>query len=104
MKSTLILITHVQANPSPYGGPTEMGGNAIRFQASTRITCLSSTETPKDGEKTGRESKFKIYKSSLGPGTGEGVFYIKYGHGYDKELDIFKMAEELGLICKSGAS
>lgn len=103
MKTTLILITHVQANPSPYHSATEMGGNAIKFQASTRITCLSSSETPKEGEKTGRESKFKVYKSSLGPGTGDGIFYIKYGKGYNRELDIVRLAEELGFLAKAGS-
>lgn len=103
MKSNLILITHVQANPSPYGGPTEMGGNAIKFLASTRISCLSSSEVPKDGDKIGRESKFRIYKSSLGPGTGEAMFYIRYGHGYDREADIVTVAEEMGFLSKTGS-
>jgi recombination protein RecA len=58
---------------------------------------------PKDGEKTGRESKFKIYKSALGPGTGEAVFYIRYNHGYDWETDVFNTAESLGFITKAGA-
>lgn len=103
MRSTLILITHVQANPTGYGA-SEMGGNAMKFQASTRITCLSSTETEgKGGEKIGRESKFRIHKSALGPGTGDAIFYIRYNQGYDKYNDLFKMSEELGFISKSGS-
>lgn len=107
MKSNIVYITHVQANPSPYGGPAEVGGNAIKYQASYRLTCMSSSETPKDGDKagnkTGRESKFKIYKSAIGPGTGDAIFYIRYGHGYDREMDIVNVAEELGFIMKAGA-
>lgn len=104
MNSNLILITHTQANPAPYGGPTEMGGNAIKFQASYRITCLSSKETPEqEAKKTGRESKFRIYKSALGPGTGDAIFYIRYGHGYDKYMDLVNISEELGLLSKSAS-
>jgi recombination protein RecA len=102
-KSNIAFITHVQANPSPYGGPAEVGGNAVKYFASYRITCLSTTETPKDGDKTGRESKFKILKAALGPGTGDATFYIRYHHGYNKELDIFTIAEQLGFINKAGA-
>jgi recombination protein RecA len=103
MKSNLIGITHVQANPSPYGGPAEVGGNAWKYFSSYHVSCLSSMETPKDGVKTGRESKYKIYKTALGPGTGESTFYIKYGHGYDRELDIINMADELGFVSQSAS-
>lgn len=103
MGSSLILVTHLQANPTPYGGPAEVGGNAMKFQANYRIMCMSTTEVPKDGEKTGRESTFRIYKSALGPGCGEGKFYITYGKGYDRYKDIANLAEGLGMITKAGA-
>ena len=103
-KSVLIGITHIQANPSPYGGGfNEYGGNAWKYFASTRLQCLSSSEYPKDGDKQGRESKFKILKSAIGPGTGEALFYIKYGQGYYKEKDIFNLAVELGLVEMKGS-
>ncbi len=104
MGSNIIFITHLQANPSPYGGPSEFGGNAIKYQASYRLTCMSSKEVPKEGEKkTGRESEFKILKSALGPGTGSATFYIKYGEGYDYKKDIVCLAEQIGLITKAGS-
>lgn len=103
-RSNLILITHTQSSPSPYTPVTEVGGNAIKFQASTRITCLASKETPeKADKKTGRISEFKIYKSALGPGTGKVAFPIRYGAGYDYELDIATMIEELGLVSRAGS-
>ncbi len=102
-RNILIGITHTQANPTPYGGVPEVGGNAWQYLSTYRITCLSTTETPKDGEKTGRESKFKIFKTALGPGTGEGTFYIKHKAGYDRITDVFNKAEELGFIAKAGA-
>lgn len=100
----LIGITHVQSSPDMYNRNPEVGGKAWPYLSSYRITCLSSTEIPKDDPiKTGRESKFKVFKTALGPGTGEGVFYIKHKAGYDRVSDVFKQAEELGFIAKAGA-
>lgn len=102
-KSTLINISHLQANLSGYGGPVEVGGNALTYFASVRLRANSSQEFPKDGKKEGRTTVFKIIKSSLGPGGSEVTFPIRYGQGYDREKDIFVLAEERGLIEKSGA-
>jgi recombination protein RecA len=102
-QNILIGITHIQANPGGYV-PNEVGGNAWKFFSSYRITCASSQETPKDGDKkTGRVSEFKIYKTALGPGTGKGTFYIKYGQGYDRLIDLTTVAEEMGFISRAGA-
>lgn len=104
MKSNIIFITHVQANPSGYGGPNEMGGNAIKYNASYRLQCLSSQEVPKNEEKKqGRESTFKVLKSALGPGTGSATLYIKYNKGYDRCKDIVQLAMDLDLIQRKGA-
>lgn len=102
-KSNLIVITHLQANPSSYGGPTEVGGNALKYLGSNRLMCNSSQEFPKDEtRKEGRESVFKILKSALGP-PGNATIFVRYGHGCDKYLDLFRVSEEMGLIDKRGA-
>lgn len=103
MKSNVIFITHTQANPSPYGGPVEMGGNAQQFLSSNRLLCLSSKEIPDEMPKTGRNSIFKINKSALGPSGGEAIVPIRYGFGVDKYEDIYSCAEEMGLIIHKGA-
>lgn len=104
MKSNIIFITHLQANPSPYGnGLTRVGGKAIEYFSSVTLTCMSSRQVPKDTEpKTGRESTFKIEKAALGPATGNAEFYIRYRAGYNRAADIFNLALELGLIAKKG--
>lgn len=102
-KSLLIGLTHIQPSMSAYSGPTEVGGTKWQYLSSYRLMCLSSKEMPDTGEKTGRESTFKILKTALGPGTGEGVFYIKYGHGYNRELDLISIGRELGLISRAGS-
>lgn len=105
-KSNLITITHLQSNPSGYGSPVvEMGGNAIKFFSSYLLRCTKSHEIPEesDAEKTGRESEFKIMKCATGTPSSKGIFYIRYGSGYDREKDIALVGEELGLITKAGA-
>ena len=100
----LIGITHVQASPDMYNRNPEVGGKSWPYLSTYRVTCLSSTEVPKDDPiKTGRESKFRIYKTALGPGTGEGILYIKHKAGYDRVTDVFNKAEELGFISKAGS-
>ena len=107
-KSNLILISHVTANPNSYSGIGSVtGGNAPQFLSTTYLACTYSKELPegagKDEPRTGRESIFKILKCGNGAGTGKSSFYIRYGHGYDKELDIARLAEELSLLKKAGA-
>lgn len=101
-KSTFIAITHLQANPSPYGGPTEYGGNAMKFFGAVRLICNSSREFPDSGPKVGRNSEFKIPKSALGP-PGSATVIIRYGAGCDKYLDLIENAELMGLVEKTGA-
>jgi recombination protein RecA len=101
--SNIIGISHMQANVGGYGGPVEVGGNALKFYASIKMMCLSSPEIPADDpNKTGRISKFKIPKSAITKPT-EGSFYIEYGKGYDYIQDLVENAIQLSLIEKTGA-
>lgn len=101
--STLVLVTHIQANPTAYGGPTEVGGNAMKYFGSTRLQCLSSQEFPKDSSpKEGRVSEFKVLKSAVGPPSTATV-YIRYGQGCDHYLDLIENATQLGIIEQTGA-
>jgi len=103
MKSNLICITHVQDNPMGYGGPREMGGNAIKFFSSTLLTCLASSEIEDDGRKIGKDSTFKISSSALGPPGTTSIIPIRYGRGVDRYEDLFNVVTELGFIDKAGA-
>lgn len=103
MKSNLISITHVQDNPMGYGGPREMGGNAIKFFSSISLTCLSAPEVEDNGKKIGKDSVFKVSASALGPPGGQSIVPIRYGRGVDRYEDIFNVAVEMGFIDKSGA-
>lgn len=102
-KSILFLVTHLQANPSGYGGPNEFGGNAQRYFSSVRLACLSSPEVEEGGKKVGRDSEIKIMSSSLGPPGGKAIIPIRYGFGISNEDDLINVAEEFGFVNKAGA-
>ncbi len=105
MQSNLLSITHMQANPTAYGGPKAFGGNAIEYFSSIRLMAYSSPEVPKDtSPKIGRDMAIKCTASALGPPSGETTIHIRYGRGVDRYEDIVAVAEELGIgITKAGA-
>lgn len=102
-KASILTITHLQANPSGYGGPNQVGGNAIQYFASNRFVCHSVEKVPANGPLIGHNAKFKCESAALGPPGGEFNLYVRYGKGADKEEDLVSTAEELGFIEKSGA-
>lgn len=103
-KGNIITLTHLQANPSPYGGPVEVGGNAIQYFASIRLKCFSSPEVPKTGfPKIGKDSVFKVTASALGAPSCDATVFVRYGHGCDKYEDLVHVALELGLIEQKGS-
>jgi len=106
-KHDLIVITHMQANPTGYGNPLKAtGGNAIEFFSSNFLYCYSSKEIDGDdenGRKIGKNTTFKLKKSALGPPNMEAVIPIRYGRGVDPIEDLVSLGEEFGFIEKAGA-
>lgn len=102
-KSTLISITHFQANPGSYSGKVQSGGNAIQYFASTRLEAVSTQKVDSDGIQIGQDTKFRVTASSYGKPGMEGTIYIRYGLGCDIYEDLATIAEELGIIEKGGA-
>lgn len=103
-KTTLITITHLQANPSPYGGPVQVGGNAIQYFASNRLVCHSvEKDKNKEGDVSGQIAVFKCESSALGPPNGLAPVHITYGNGVNKVMNLITTCVGLGLIVQSGA-
>ncbi len=103
-KSTLITITHLQANPTGYGSPfREVGGNAANYAASYWMTCISASKVEKDGKMIGKDSKFKILATATGAPDAEPIIPIRFGRGCDKYVDLAIIAEDVGLIVKGGS-
>lgn len=102
-KATIVSITHLQANPGGYGGPNQVGGNAIQYFASNRLVCHGVEKVPATGPQVGHNAKFKCTAAALGSPGGEAIIYVRYGKGCDEEEDLVSIAEELGYLEKTGA-
>lgn len=104
-KSTLITITHMQANPTGYGSPFKsVGGNSVEYFASYLLTNISAVTVKDKNEKViGKNSTFKITAVANGSPGGEPVLPIRFGRGCDKHADLFTIASDLGVIKASGA-
>jgi len=103
LKCNLITISHIQDSMQAYSGPNEVGGNAIKYLASTRLHCLSSSEIEEDGRKIGRDSRFKVLANALGAPGGEAEIPIRFGIGVDRYIDLFKVACDMGFIEKAAS-
>ena len=106
---TVVLIAHVYANVSGYGGPSIGGGTYQRFQSGIVMVSLGNPKpiTEKVGGKdvlVGHTIEWDIKKNELGPPPGEKVTnYIRYGYGIDDIYELVVMASDFGIIEKSGS-
>lgn len=88
-----------------FGSPEVIGvGKALKFYASQRVDVRKST-TVKDneGDFEGNLTRAKVKKNKVAPPYGEATYVIKFGVGIDKELELFDLAVEFGIIEKSGS-
>lgn len=105
-KSTIVCITHLQANPGSYTGvPKTYGGAAMDYFASNRIVSFSGgKEVPETGTpKIGKNTTMKITASAVGGPSTEATLYIRYGRGCDHIADLLDNADRYGFIERTGA-
>jgi len=102
-KIIMCLITHLITNTSGYGA-TRMadGGVKIQFQSDTRMEVKSIVPWEQSGKQIGQAVNWKIYWSGLGATGAECQSWLRYGQGIDRVQELFIMAQEAGLISKSG--
>jgi recombination protein RecA len=86
-----------------FGSPeTTTGGNALKFYASMRMD-IRRTGQLKDGETLiGNRTRVKIVKNKMAAPFREVEFDIVYGHGISRIGDILDLAEQSGVLEKSG--
>ncbi|MBU0682810.1 MAG: recombinase RecA [Candidatus Omnitrophota bacterium] len=86
-----------------FGNPeTTTGGNALKFYSSVRID-LRRIATLKRGDKMiGNRVKAKIVKNKMAPPFKQSEFDILFDEGISRSSSIIDLAEEVGVIKKSG--
>ncbi|MGB9598231.1 MAG: recombinase RecA [Minisyncoccales bacterium] len=103
-KSIVIFLNQVRMKIGQmYGAPeTTPGGLALKFYASVRIQ-LKRIGQLKRGEKIlGNRIEAKVVKNKVAPPFKSAVFDIFYDEGISRAAEIFLLAQEKGIIKRSG--
>ena len=105
-KNIVIGITHLMGNPG-YGSSEwkEKSGQAIAYQTDIKLkaTYFKPWTVGKEESQIGQTIEWQVICSALGPPGAKITSYIRYGSGIDKEMELFNLATDLGIIDKGGA-
>ncbi len=86
-----------------FGNPTTTpGGMALKFFASVRISLDRIAKIQKGDKIIGNRVKAKIVKNKVAPPFKEAEFDILFNQGINKEGDVIKFGEKVGVITRSG--
>ena len=101
----VIVIKHVITNTSGYGAThIEDGGEKLKFQTDIRLMCTKTPELIMEGDNAvGHIIEWKVLKSATGQSNVTFKTHLRYGHGIDNVAEIIEIAQDYGLIVKSGA-
>jgi recombination protein RecA len=97
---TMIGISQLRNAIGDYGDPNKpTGGNAWKFYTDMRFKISKKLEKEKENNRTTVE----IIKNKCAPPYGKAEFDIIWGEGISRNGEIIDLAEELGVIKRSGS-
>ncbi len=87
-----------------FGSPeTTTGGNALKFYASVRVDIRRIGGVKKGEEVVGNRVRMKVVKNKLAPPFRVAETEIRFGEGFDVNLELLDAGLEAGLLTRSGA-
>jgi len=104
-KTLLLLISQMRTKMVMFGNPnTTSGGKAPKFYAVARLeTRFKEIVKDSKGVPIGVMIKIKAVKNKMGMPYRETELFLRFGEGFDRTIDLIRMAEGLSIIQKKAA-
>ena len=103
--ATVVFLNQVRQKIGVVFGNGEVtpGGNALKFYASIRIEIRRIGSIKSGAETVGNRTRLKIVKNKLAPPFRTGEVEVMYGRGICRPGEVLCLAEERGVLKKSGS-